>query len=86
MQPPITEAKKREVFSLWLAGIPRDEVAAQARVATGTVSSIIKEYTQSIDDLPRLRALAVEFNRNHMSAGDAAKGCRIIRCCTYTDG
>jgi glutamate mutase epsilon subunit len=51
MPPPIDEQTRRNVIEQWINGFPRDTIAAENNIGTGTVSSIIANYKAGLETL-----------------------------------
>lgn len=79
MQHPTTDATKRAVIEVYLRGKSRDQIAADLRIGTGTVSTIISEWKTGLDyPIPEeLHELALALQKLGISASRYAEGVRI---------
>jgi len=69
MPSAIDELIKRRVTQQWFNGIPRDKIAADNNIGTGTVSGIINKYNTQLDDsdLESVRGLATEIRKQGLT-------------------
>jgi hypothetical protein len=69
MPSAIDELIKRRVIQEWFNGIPRDKIAADNNIGTGTVSGIISNYNTQLDDseLESVRGLAIEIRKQGLT-------------------
>jgi len=86
MQHPTTDATKRAVIEVYLRGKSRDQIAADLRIGTGTVSTIISEWKTGLDyPIPEeLHELALALQKLGISASRYAEGVRIASYLTAT--
>jgi hypothetical protein len=78
--PPLTdEQTRRNVIRQWILGFPRDTIAEQNNIGTGTVSSIVASYKVGLHelDLDSIRQLAVEARQQGWNFGDLASHARL---------
>ena len=83
MPPLIDEQIRRKVIQQWFNGLPRDKIAEENNIGTGTVSSIIANYKAGLEDLEfdHLRELAVELRRYGLSLSELALHFRLYNYC-----
>src|SRR5215212_9694812 len=74
MPAPIDEIVKRRVIQQWLAGEAREKIIADNNIGAGTVSIIVDEYKEGLDnfDLGSFRELTLEAKKRGMSPADLA--------------
>jgi hypothetical protein len=78
--PPLTgEQTPRKVIQQWFNGLPRDKIAEDSNIGTGTVSSIIANYKIGLDnsDFEYLRELAVAARKQGLSESGLAVNLRL---------
>jgi hypothetical protein len=79
--PPVIEAFiKTKVIQQWLSGEPRDKIASDLQIGAGTVSSIVSDFKQDLqnsEDLDSVRELAVEAKKQGLSVRDLAPHIRL---------
>jgi len=78
--PPLTDERTRgNVIREWILGFPRDTIAEQNGIGAGTVSSIIANYRDGLDDLDfdSIRQLAVEARQQGWNFADLASHARL---------
>ena len=78
--PPLTEEQTRgNVIREWILGFTRDQIAEQNGIGAGTVSSIIANYRDGLDDLDfdSIRQLAVEARQQGWNFADLASHARL---------
>lgn len=68
---------KKEVIRLWLKGLPRDQIAKEIDIGSGTVSSIIKECRQYDPDFDLLREAAVIIKNEDINLNFVASSIRL---------
>src|SRR5919202_3108988 len=79
MPAPIDEIVKRKVVQQWLAGEPREKIVADNDIGAGTISIIVDEYKNGLDnfDLDSFRELTLEAKKRGMSPSDLASFFRL---------
>src|ERR687884_171928 len=79
MPSAIGELIKRRVIEQWISGCPRDKIAADNNIGSGTVSGIVNNYKVALEnsDLGSVRELAVEANKHGLSLKDLSSLIRI---------
>jgi hypothetical protein len=82
MPPAIDELIKRKVIQQWVNGSPRDKIAADNNIGTGTVSGIINDYKTQLQDpdIDSIRGLAIKIRKQGLNFADLAHtlGCTTI--------
>jgi hypothetical protein len=71
---------KNEVIREWLAGMPRDRIAKQKTIGTGTVSSIIKDWRQGLfdKDIEPVRELTKQIRNQNINLVECADAARLV--------
>lgn len=77
----IPELVRREVIRQWLEGVPRQQIARENQIGTGTVSEIIKEIKErgTETQIDALREIALILKRQGLSIDDFANSIRLKR-------
>jgi hypothetical protein len=78
--PPLTdEQTRRNVIRQWILGFPRNQIADQNSIGTGTVSNIIANYKTGLEELDfdAIRQLAVEARQQGWNFTDLASHARL---------
>jgi hypothetical protein len=78
--PPLTDKlPPRKVIQQWFNGLPRDKIAEDSNIGTGTVYSIIANYKIGLDnsDFEYLRELAVAARKQGLSESGLAVNLRL---------
>jgi hypothetical protein len=72
MPTAIDESVKRKVIQQWFNGLPRDKIAEENNIGTGSVSSIISNYKAGLEnlDFDSIRQLALEIRKRQLSWPD----------------
>jgi hypothetical protein len=75
----IPEPIRRDVIRQWLEGVPRDQIARENQIGTGTVSEIIKSIKEKGTEtkIDVLREVAVMLKRKGLSIDDFADSIRL---------
>jgi len=75
----IPELIRRDVISQWLEGVPREQIAGENQIGTGTVSEIIKTIKEKDTEtkIDVLREIAVMLRRKGLSIDDFADSIRL---------
>ena len=70
---------KTNVIKQWLGGDPRDKIAADNQIGTGTVSGIINEWKKVVDALEyeSVRELSIYCKKQVINLGALASSIRI---------
>src|SRR5919197_5034841 len=76
----ISQEIKAKVIRCWLAGMPRNEIASETGLATGSVSNLVSEWMKGLQDpqYEAVRELAVQSRRLGMSLTDYAASFRLF--------
>jgi hypothetical protein len=71
---------KNEVIKDWLAGIPRDRIAKQKTIGTGTVSLIVRDWRQGLfdKDMEPVRELTKQIRNQNISLVECADAARLV--------
>jgi hypothetical protein len=79
MPAPLDEQIRRKVIQQWFNGIPRDTIAEDNNIGTGTVSSIIANYKAGLEtsDFDSIRQLALEIRKKQLNWSDLASHFRL---------
>jgi hypothetical protein len=79
MNYKISEDIRRKIIRLWLDGKSRKDVALICDVSEGTVSNVIADWKQKLDerDADALRQLGINMKRSGTDASQCAQGYRI---------
>src|SRR5919199_2961883 len=79
MPAPIDEIVKRKVVQQWLAGEPREKIVADNDIGAGTISIIVDEYKNGLDnfDLDSFRELTLEAKKRGMTPSALASFFRL---------
>jgi hypothetical protein len=79
MPAPIDEVIKRRVIQQWFNGFPRDTIAVENNIGSGTVSSIVSNYKIGLEnsDFDSVRELAVESKKQGLNLADLASHFRL---------
>ena len=78
--PPLTDKQTRtNVIRQWILGFPRDKIAEQNSIGTGTVSNIVANYKVSLEELDfdSIRQLAVEARQHGLNLSELALHFRL---------
>ena len=78
--PPLTdEQTRRNVVRNWILGFSRDTIAEQYNIGAGTVSSIIANYKDGLEELDfdSIRQLAVEARQHDLNLSELASHARL---------
>jgi hypothetical protein len=77
----IPELIRRNVFRQWLDGLPRQQIARDNQIGTGTVSEIIKEIKEKDSEaqIDLLRETVVMLKRQGLNIGFFAQSIRLKR-------
>ena len=78
MPPPVPEAARRAVISLWLRLVAFRDIAASTGVSLGTVSNIIEEEKKRAPDLESLRQLSNDLSKAKANIADALRGAQLL--------
>jgi len=78
MPPPVPEATRRAVISLWLRLVAFRDIAASTGVSLGTVSNIIEEEKKRAPDLESLRQLSNYLSEAKANIADALRGAQLL--------
>jgi hypothetical protein len=67
------------VIRQWILGFPRDKIAEQNSIGTGTVSNIVANYKVSLEELDfdSIRQLAVEARHHGLNLSQLASHFRL---------
>jgi hypothetical protein len=79
MPAPIDELIRRRVIQQWLSGLPRDKIAADNNIGSGTVTSIVNNYKIGLGDLDfdKVRELAVAARKQGLNLSELASHVRL---------
>jgi hypothetical protein len=79
MPPLVDEQIRRNVIRQWISGLPRDKIADENKIGTGTVSSIIANYKVGLDELDfnSIRQLSVEARQHGLNLSELASHFRL---------
>ncbi|MFL6340648.1 MAG: hypothetical protein ACJ72U_03770, partial [Nitrososphaeraceae archaeon] len=79
MPAPLDEQIRRKVIQQWFNGLPRDKIAEDNNIGTGSVSSIIANYKAGLEtlDFDSIRQLALEIRRQQLNWSDLASHFRL---------
>lgn len=79
MPSAIDELIKRMVIQQWANGSPRDKIAADNNIGTGTVSGIINDYKTKLDesDFESVRGLAIEIRKQGLTFANLSSLLRL---------
>jgi hypothetical protein len=79
MPSAIDELIKRRVIQEWFNGTPRDQIASDNNIGTGTVSGIINNYKTQLEDsdLDSIRGLAIEIRKQGLTFADLSSLLRL---------
>jgi hypothetical protein len=77
--PAIDESIKRKVIQQWITGESRDKIAAENNIGTGSVSSIIANYKDGLDnsEFDSIRQLALEIMKQGLNWSELASHFRL---------
>jgi hypothetical protein len=72
MPPTLDQNVKDLVRTLWFSGEIRKNIAAECEIAAGSVSNIVNEWTNGLDqsDLESIRALAVRLKKEGLTLAE----------------
>ncbi|HJT49958.1 MAG TPA: hypothetical protein VJ729_17385 [Nitrososphaeraceae archaeon] len=81
MPSAIDELIKRRVMQQWFNGTPRDKIAADNNIGTGTVSGIVNDYKTRLgdSDLESVRGLSMEIRKQELTFADLASHLRVYK-------
>lgn len=73
------EKTRKQVINDWLSGIPRDEIATTHKLGSGTVTGIVKEWQNGLNntDYDAIREVAVDLRRRKLNFKDASHILRL---------
>jgi chaperonin cofactor prefoldin len=78
----LKQAQKEKVIAGWLQGKTRDEIATEVMISQGSVTNVIKEWSEGLDDAstnyPAVRDLAVQSRKFGMNLQECAQASRLI--------
>jgi hypothetical protein len=80
--PPLTDEQTRtNVIRQWILGFPRDKIAEQNGIGAGTVSSIVANYKDGLEELDfdSVRQLAVEVRQHGLNWSELASKFSLVR-------
>jgi hypothetical protein len=79
MPAAIDEIVKRRVIQEWFSGCPRDKIALENNIGSGTVTSIVSNYKIGLEnlDLDSIRNLAAEAKKQGLSLHELAAHFRL---------
>lgn len=79
MPSAVDELIKRRVIQQWFIGTPRDNIAADNNIGTGTVSGIINDYKTLLEDseFDSVRGLAIEIRKQGLTFADLSSLLRL---------
>ncbi len=79
--PNTSHSVKSLVIKGYLNGKTRDQIALDAGISTGSVSSIIKDWKKgiSIPDIKEVRHFSITVRKSGMSINQCAQGFRMIQ-------
>lgn len=79
MPPPINELIRRRVIEEWINGFPRDKIALDLQIGSGTVSNIISEFKKGIEnsEFDSIRLLALEVRNQGLNWSELASRFRL---------
>jgi len=71
---------KNEVINEWLAGMPRDRIAKQKTIGTGTVSLIVRDWRQGLfdKDIEPVRELTKQIRNQNISLVECSDAARLV--------
>jgi uncharacterized protein (UPF0335 family) len=74
MPPPVDELVRRRVIEQWINGFPRDKIASDLQIGTGTVSNIISEFKIGLEssEFDSIRQLALEIRKQGLNWSELA--------------
>jgi hypothetical protein len=69
MPSPIDEVIRRRVIEQWINGFPRDKIALDLQIGSGTVSNIISEFKIGLEnsEFDSIRQLALETRKQQLN-------------------
>jgi hypothetical protein len=77
MPSAIDEVIRIKVIQQWINGFPRDKIASDLQIGTGTVSNIVSDFKKKGSDIDAVRELAVEAKKQGLSVSDLAQHIRL---------
>jgi hypothetical protein len=80
MPAAIDNSVKTNVIKQWLDGDPRDKIASDNHIGTGTVSGIINEYKKGVNavEYESIRELSISCKKQGTNLGALASSIRLI--------
>jgi hypothetical protein len=78
--PPLTDERtRRNVIRQWISGFPRDSIASDLQIGSGTVSNIGSEFKIGLEnsEFDSIRQLALEVRKQQLSWSDLASHYRL---------
>src|SRR5438270_12243637 len=80
MPPSINHEIRNRVIEQWLSGIPRDKIALDNKIGTGTVSSIVRDWEKGLvdNDIKSIRQLTVQIRKQGMNLSECANIARLV--------
>ena len=79
MPPPIDGLVKRRVIEKWINGFPRDRIASDLQIGSGTVSNIVSDFKNKLQgsDIDSVRELAADARKQGFTLNDLAAHTRL---------
>jgi len=79
MPSGIDELVRRRVVDKWINGFPRDKIASDLQIGAGTVSNIVSEFKNNLQDsdIDSVRELAAEARKQEFTLNDLAARMRL---------
>jgi hypothetical protein len=80
MPSAIDESIKRKVIQQWITGDSRDKIAKDNNIGTGSVSSIIANYKDGLDnsEFDSIRQLSIEIRKQGLNWLDLGSHFRLL--------